>query len=346
MSKGKGIGQMMHYAKQFNLEEAGLPSNVKDILARKNDAVVESITIGRNPVQSVIQGILKTVSTVPYDDLFHLFLVFNTNKGHLLFEKNARINMSTTIPKMYESIQINNVPHYTIKEYVAKTKQYMGDKFIPYHPSTNNCQDFILSVLVSNGIQEGHDFVKQDTTMIFRGKDWLANMAHSVTNLGGYADVVLKAGLIKNMRSGNLSNELTNTEIMDLVGQLKIPNFRGCFIKTQIPPLKRNQSVIINLNGISHWTALIKLDSHLYYFDSYGVIGPKELEKLDYIYSEVNLQDINSTACGWFCLAFIISMNRGGDPMKMYEEFIMAFKSPSRNDVILKKRYNFNDIKT
>jgi hypothetical protein len=39
MSKGKGIGQMMHYAKQFNLEEAGLPSNVKDILARKNDAV-------------------------------------------------------------------------------------------------------------------------------------------------------------------------------------------------------------------------------------------------------------------------------------------------------------------
>ena len=63
---------MMHYAKQFNLEEAGLPSNVKDILARKNDAVVESITIGRNPVQSAIQGILKTVSTVPYDSLFSL----------------------------------------------------------------------------------------------------------------------------------------------------------------------------------------------------------------------------------------------------------------------------------
>jgi hypothetical protein len=104
--------------------------------------------------------------------------------------------------------------------------------------------------------------------------------------------------------------------------------------------LKRGESVIINLNGISHWTALIRLDKY-YYFDSYGVIGPRELEKLDYIYSEVNLQDINSTSCGFFCLAFIISMNRGNDGMKMYEEFIMAFKSPSKNDVILKKRFGF-----
>ena len=159
---GKGIGQLTHYVKQFNLEEAGLPSNVKQILARKNDAIVESITIGRNPVQSAIQGILKTVSNVPYDNLFHLFLVFNTNKGQILFEKNARINMSTSIPKMYESIQISNVPHYTIQEYVAKTKSYMGAKFIPYHPSSNNCQDFILSILKANGIQEA--LRKKETT--------------------------------------------------------------------------------------------------------------------------------------------------------------------------------------
>ena len=79
--------------------------------------------------------------------------------------------MSTTIPKMYESMSITNVPHYTIKEYVAKTKTFMDDQFIPYHPSSNNCQDFCLSVLKSNGISEGHDFVKQDTTMIFKNKN-------------------------------------------------------------------------------------------------------------------------------------------------------------------------------
>ena len=341
MRKGKGIGQMTHYFNQFNLEEAGLPSNVKDILARKNDAVVNSITIGRNPVQNAIQGILRTVSTVPYDNLFHLFLVFNTNKGQVLMEKNARINMSTSIPKMYESISITNVPHYTIKEYVARTKAFMGDRFIPYHPSSNNCQDFILSVLKSNGISEGYDFVKQDTTMIFKNKDWLSNLAHSVTNLGGYADVVLQGGLIKQMKAGNLSNELSNTEIDELVHELKIPNFRGCFIRNKTPSLKVGESCILNLNGQSHWTALIRLPDGYFYFDSYGVIGPMDLDHLNYIYSETDIQCLNSTACGFFCLGFIISMNRGGNGETMYRQYIDAFKGPEANDLTLRKSFKF-----
>jgi len=338
---GQGIGQVQHYFNQFNLEEAGLPSNVKAILERKNDAVVSSITIGRNPVQSAIQGILKTVSTVPYDNLFHLFLVFNTNKGQVLMEKNARINMSTTIPKMYESVHISNVPHYTIKEYVAKTKAYMGNRFIPYHPSTNNCQDFILSVLVSNGVREGLDFVKQDTRMIFENKSWLSNFAKGVTDLGGYTDVVLQGGLVKQMRAGNLSNELTNTDIDNLAKQFNIPNFLGCYIRDETPKLKVNQSVIVNLNGRSHWVALIRLPDGYFYFDSFGIIGPQILDHLDYTYSEVDLQKISSTACGWFCLGFLLSMNRGGKGEKMYEEFIMAFKSPEDNDVTLKRRFKF-----
>ena len=67
---GKGIGRMQHYMNQFNLEEAGLPSNVKELLAKLNNYIVDSITIGCNPVQSAIQGI-------PYDNLFHLFMIFN-----------------------------------------------------------------------------------------------------------------------------------------------------------------------------------------------------------------------------------------------------------------------------
>jgi hypothetical protein len=119
---------------------------------------------------------------------------------------------------------------------------------------------------------------------------------------------------------------------------LKIPNFKGCFIRDSVPKLKKGESCIINLNGQSHWTALIKLDT-LYYFDSFGVIAPTVLSKYDYIYSEVDLQKMNSTACGWYCLAFLISMNRGGNPMKMYEEFILAFKSPEDNDITLKRKF-------
>ena len=99
MPSGKGLGQLKHSVNNLFLETATMPPNVKDILNRRGDAIVNSIKVGRTPVQSAIQGILKTLSTVPYDNLFHLFMVFNTSKGEILFEKNARINASTTIPK-------------------------------------------------------------------------------------------------------------------------------------------------------------------------------------------------------------------------------------------------------
>jgi len=342
MSKrGKGIGQIKHFFNQFDLEEAGLPSNVKDLLSKVNDYEVQSITIGRNSVQSVIQTALRTLSQVKFDNIFHLFLVFNCSNGKkVLLEKNSRINMSMTIPKMEESMLITNVPHYTIKEYIAKTKAFMGKNFVPYDPDKNNCQDFIISCLKANGIQEGHDFVKQDTSEIFKNRGWLSSTAKSVTNLGGIADVVLKGGLIKHLRAGNLSNELSDTDIHDLARQFKIPHFKGCVIRDEIPKLKMGESVIVNLNGSSHWCALIRLDT-LYYFDSFGIIAPKNLDGYDYIYSETDLQSMTSSACGWYALGFLISMNRGGEPMKMYAQFIDAFKSPEDNDVTLKRRFKF-----
>jgi len=292
-NQGKGIGQVKHFFNQFDLENAGLPRNVNELIYKVNYYEVQSITIGRNSVQSLIQTALRTLSQVKFDNIFHLFLVFNcTNGKKVLLEKNARINMSMTIPKMEDRMEITNVPHYTIKEYVAKTKAYMGANFIPYDPDKNNCQNFILSVFKANGIQEAHDFIKQDTSEIFKNKGWLSSTAKSVTDLGGKFDVVLKGGLIRAMRAGNLSNELSNSDIDDLAKQFKIPHFKGCFIRDDIPKLKVGESCIINLNGKSHWTSLIRLPDGYFYFDSFGIIAPRSLEHLDYIYSEVDLQSM------------------------------------------------------
>ena len=152
MSKGKGLGQLQHSINNMFLETATMPPNVKDILNRRGDAIVNSIKIGRTPVQSAVQGILKTLSTVPFDELFHLFMVFKTTKGEILFEKNARINASTTIPKSEEWYDLNDVPKKSLNDYIQTSKKAMGSKFFPYHPSTNNCQDFIKGVLEANWI--------------------------------------------------------------------------------------------------------------------------------------------------------------------------------------------------
>ena len=250
--KGSGIGQLQHSMNNLFLESASMPPNVKDILNRRGDAIVNSIRVGRTPVQSAIQGILKTLSTVPYDNLFHLFMVFKTSKGEILLEKNARINASTTIPKSEDWYDLNDVPHLTFNDYVQNAKKAMGSKFFPYHPNTNNCQDFISGVLQANGIrdQNVYNFVKQDTSMIFKNKGWLSGMAKQVTDLGGYADVVMQGGTLKK----GLSNELTNKQLNDLVKYYNIKNFHGCYIDDRMPNKLKNGFYIINLNGRSHWT--------------------------------------------------------------------------------------------
>ena len=321
MPKGKGLGQLQHSVNNLFLETATMPPNVKDILNRRGDAVVQSIRIGRTPVQSAIQGILKTLSTVPYDNLFHLFMVFKTSKGEILFEKNARINASTTIPKSEEWYDLTNVPNKTLNDYIQTAKKAMGSKFFPYHPSTNNCQDFIKGVLESNGIndQQALDFVKQDTSMIFKNKGWLSGMAKQVTDLGGYADVV--------MQGGSLSNELTNDQIDELVEHYKIKKFHGCFIDDRLPHKLQNGYYIINLNGHSHWCCLLKDGKNYYYFDSYGFPASEEIEEQigDYIYSTNQLQNMNSSSCGYFCLAFMLEMSSRKDKKSAFADFLKLF---------------------
>jgi len=332
---GKGIGQIKHSINNMFLETATMPPNVKDILNRRGDAVVKSIKIGRTPVQSAIQGILKTLSTVPYDNLFHLFMIFKTTKGDILFEKNARINASTTIPKSEDWYDLNSVPNKTLNDYIQTAKKAMGNRFFPYHPSTNNCQDFILQMLKSNGINDENafNFVKQDTTMIFKNKGWLSNMAKSVTDLGGYADVVMQGGQIQ-------KNDLTNKEIDELVKHYKIKNYNGCYIDDRLPEKLMNGYYVINLNGNSHWTCLLKDGNKYYYFDSFGFPASAEVEDQigEYIYSDIDIQNINSTSCGFFVIIWMKYMQEHKHKNKeiCYASFLELFSNHTEeNEKIL-----------
>jgi len=339
--KGQGLGQIQHSMNNLFLETATMPPNVKDILNRRGDAIVNSIKIGRTPVQSAIQGILKTLSTVPYDNLFHLFMVFNTSKGEILLEKNARINASLTIPKSEDWYDLNDVPHLSFNDYVQNAKKSMGDKFFPYHPNTNNCQDFISGVLQANGIrdQNVYNFVKQDTSMIFKNKGWLSGLAKQVTDLGGYADVVMQGGKLKK----GISNQLTNGELSQLVKHFKIKNYNGAFIDDRMPKKLKNGFYIINLNGRSHWTCLLKDGKNYYYHDSYGFPASQEVEDQigEYTFSDIDLQNINSTSCGFFCIAWMRWMEQHNNKKSAYSNFLKLFsKDTKKNELILHRLLN------
>ncbi len=174
--------------------------------------------------------------------------------------------------------------------------------------------------------------------MIFKNKGWLSGMAKQVTDLGGYADVVMQGGSI----SKRLSNELTNDELSELVKHYKIKNYHGAFIDDRMPSKLKNGYYVINLNGRSHWTVLLKDGDNFYYFDSYGFVASAEVEDLigEYIYSDLQIQHLNSSSCGYYVIAFMRWMqeHKHKDKKICYKSFLKLFsKDPKENEVILHK---------
>lgn len=121
--------------------------------------------------------------------------------------------------------------------------------------------------------------------------------------------------------------------------------YGGCYSKDQLPKKIQNKFIIINLqdndegNG-THWVAIVNtIHDMCTYFDSYGVMPPVEIQ--EYMLSsdkpKVNtfpyhLQDIGSSACGWYCIYVIEQYLLG----KHEKDIIKYFSDdPKRNDRVI-----------
>jgi hypothetical protein len=143
-----------------------------------------------------------------------------------------------------------------------------------------------------------------------------------------------------------ITNETTSADLDDYMDTFKIKNYHGTFVKDDLPELN-DGFYIINLNGSSHWTALLVDDKQYYYFDPFGFPAPMEVEaaiykdamkKVKYIYNTEQIQDIDHTSCGFYVVAWIRHMNkRAKDKSLQFEKFLELFDYPPTNDVELKK---------
>jgi hypothetical protein len=74
---------------------------------------------------------------------------------------------------------------------------------------------------------------------------------------------------------------LSNFDLLDAAKRLNIKNFRGVFMRDQLPKQPNNaETGIINLDKNSgpgtHWVAYVIDPRGIVYFDSYGLAPPKE----------------------------------------------------------------------
>jgi len=124
----------------------------------------------------------------------------------------------------------------------------------------------------------------------------------------------------------------------------------GIYSKNELDNLQiENGNYIINLDDDigSHWTALNINKNKGIYFDSFGSVPPqnvisfvKQKPNIKFGYNNFLIQDLESEKCGFYCIAFLLFLNRSKnkDIYKATNDFIQLFKDNTlENDEILKK---------
>ena len=165
-----------------------LPKAVSDCIQQieeLGDSKIDRMVVVRTPVQAYVGLLMQIVSFgeyenvisgSDYDTMFHLSILIN---GRYVLEKNEVIVLrdgespKNVIEKGSETMAVR-IPATTIPltftSLLENTKQGMGPhKFTNYCAKTNNCQDFILAVLESNGLANPLliSFLKQNSEEIF-----------------------------------------------------------------------------------------------------------------------------------------------------------------------------------
>jgi hypothetical protein len=132
--------------------------------------------------------------------------------------------------------------------------------------------------------------------------------AHNTAQLGELKNEFVGAG-----ESDGLKKVLSNFDLFRIAEEKRIP-LNDVIAKDEIKKLKKDGNYIINLEnhnqGGSHWTALILGKKNCLYCDSFGMPPPellylfleKKYKKVDF--SRKEIQDMDSTLCGYFCLEF------------------------------------------
>lgn len=204
----------------FNFIFGKLPYRVNRFIKDNGNKRIESITVYRAPIQSLIDKLFNILSmgkfdeakdTLGYDDLFHLYAILTFNDDtRAIIEKNQDINITDDVSSRdkAESLAIDlGGQQPTLTMLLENTKKEMGDRFYSYDAFKNNCQDFIFSMINSNGFMtpEASAFIKQNAGLLLKSLPGFADkFASTATTTGSYVNRFMQRIGLKGFEEGGL----------------------------------------------------------------------------------------------------------------------------------------------
>ena len=131
-----------------------------------------------------------------------------------------------------------------------------------------------------------------------------------------------------------MSKGLSSVYLNKLMKDLNSKSFIGTYPINKIPKLsnyKKKISLIVNLDPSfkkgSHWVSIFCINGQIIYFDSFGRKPNKIIynillrSKKKIIYNKKKVQSVLSNFCGFYCIGFILSQERGFDLKKFLNTF-------------------------
>jgi len=107
------------------------------------------------------------------------------------------------------------------------------------------------------------------------------------------------------------------------------PKIKGIYSRDELNEIPEG-GCIINLDkhkyGGTHWCAIFRKKNVIFYFDSFGEIAPKKLDIMmcPYVFNNIDIQGLNSSSCGQYCIAFLKHMDKNAS-IKAFGEFLNCF---------------------
>lgn len=138
-------------------------------------------------------------------------------------------------------------------------------------------------------------------------------------------------------------NSLSDTEINEICTKMYLP-LNGIYFKDSLPEILKVGFYIINLQSQNslgrgtHWTTFYFDGNKNIYYDSFGFPAPEETEERiePYIFNNRDIQNINSSSCGYYCIAFIKFLNGLSNKEKGFETFLKLFSDVTyKNERVL-----------